>query len=138
MVKMDSLTADGLSWQGTKFRSSGVFAGGSELFICLPLCYRIALQSINKHACPGGASLRHKHSALTQSFGAVELGCKWGEGGLKMQYLFRELRKQIYPGKVFVYGSGMKTLQWMPKNREIPQIVAWEWREGIMLLQMQG
>lgn len=67
VMKMDSLTADELSWQGTKFKSSGVFARGSGLFICLPPCYRIALQSVNKHACPGGASLRHKPCPLTQS-----------------------------------------------------------------------
>lgn len=55
-----------------------------------------------------------------------------------MHYLFRELREPINPGKVFVYRSGMKTLLWMPKNRKVLQIVAWEWGEGIMLLQMQA
>lgn len=67
VMKIDSLTADGFSWQETKFRSSHVFEGGSGLFICLLPCYRIALQSINKHARPGGTSIRHKYSVLAQS-----------------------------------------------------------------------
>lgn len=130
--------ADGLSWQGTKFKSSGVFARRSGLFICLPACYRIVLQSINKCACPGTASLRHKRSALTQSllwnWAANEEKVVW-KCRVDKQYLFRELKNQKHPGKVFVYRSGIKTLQWMPENWKVPQTVAWEQGEQIMLLQ---
>lgn len=45
---------------------------------------------------------------------------------IDMQYLFRELSKQMLPGKCIVYRSGMKTLPQMPEKSEVLKRVAWE------------